>query len=548
MSEDQLSGIELDRKRILDAKAKGTGPMLGTFIKMSGPGWLQGAITLGGGSLAGSLYLGVLAGYNLMWLQMVAMILGIVMLSAISYVTLSTGERPFRQINRHLNPVLGWSWVIAVLMANIVWCLPQFALGTAAVTQNLMPGLEGDSGKWITCISLLAIAVAVIWAYDSGAKGIRIFELVLKILVGFIVLSFFGVVIKLAGAGALDWGQIFKGFIPNPGMFSSTTAVLAEHINASSLPDFWNGKVIKDQRDVMITGVATAVGINMTFLLPYSMLKKKWDKDFRTLGIFDLSIGLFVPFILATSCVVIAAASQFHGKFDQELIEKGGGAYQKNLDAFIAAKAVADGVEASAVTPTQKDKELAAMLVKRDAFSLAKALKPLTGDAVANYVFGFGVLAMALSTIIILMLISGFTFCEILDKEPTGWPHRIGCFIAGIGVIGPFVWTGEAKFWLAVPTSTFGMMLLPIAYITFFLMMNSKKILGDDLPQGASKIKWNVLMLIAVAFATYGAAYAIWSKRMLMFGIEVRWIAIGIYLVLLALGVYHHAKRKNAQA
>lgn len=188
------------------------------------------------------------------------------------------------------------------------------------------------------------------------------------------------------------------------------------------------------------------------------------------------------------------------------------------------------------------------MLVKRDAFSLAKALKPLTGDAVANYVFGFGVLAMALSTIIILMLISGFTFCEILDKEPTGWPHRIGCFIAGIGVIGPFVWTGEAKFWLAVPTSTFGMMLLPIAYITFFLMMNSKKILGDDLPQGASKIKWNVLMLIAVAFATYGAAYAIWSKRMLMFGIEVRWIAIGIYLVLLALGVYHHAKRKNAQA
>ena len=30
---------------------------ISTYPKLSGPGWLQGAITLGGGSLAGSLYL-----------------------------------------------------------------------------------------------------------------------------------------------------------------------------------------------------------------------------------------------------------------------------------------------------------------------------------------------------------------------------------------------------------------------------------------------------------------------------------------------------------
>ncbi len=32
--------------------------------QLSGPGWLQGAITLGGGSLAGALYLGVIMGYE----------------------------------------------------------------------------------------------------------------------------------------------------------------------------------------------------------------------------------------------------------------------------------------------------------------------------------------------------------------------------------------------------------------------------------------------------------------------------------------------------
>ena len=85
---------ERELKLINEAKEKGTGAVLATFIKLSGPGWLQGAITLGGGSLAGALYLGVIMGYHMMWLQPVAMILGVIMLSAISYVTLSTEERP----------------------------------------------------------------------------------------------------------------------------------------------------------------------------------------------------------------------------------------------------------------------------------------------------------------------------------------------------------------------------------------------------------------------------------------------------------------------
>ena len=76
---------------IVDAQAKGAGATLGTYIKLSGPGWLQSAITLGGGSLAGSLFLGILGGTSMLWLQLVAIIMGVIMLSAISYITLSTG-------------------------------------------------------------------------------------------------------------------------------------------------------------------------------------------------------------------------------------------------------------------------------------------------------------------------------------------------------------------------------------------------------------------------------------------------------------------------
>ncbi|MHC4298086.1 MAG: hypothetical protein ACYS7Y_12365, partial [Planctomycetota bacterium] len=92
--------IERDRQMILDAQKRGRGALVKVFVRLSGPGWLQSAITIGGGSLSNSLYLGVLVGFSCMWVQPLAMILGVVMLGAIAYVTLSSGEPPLRAINK----------------------------------------------------------------------------------------------------------------------------------------------------------------------------------------------------------------------------------------------------------------------------------------------------------------------------------------------------------------------------------------------------------------------------------------------------------------
>jgi len=110
---EENSKVEADRQLLRDAQANGPLPTLGVFVRLSGPGWLQSAITLGGGSLAGALFLGVLGGYDLLWLQLVAILMGVVMLSAIGYVTLSTGKKPFRLINQHINPALGWGWQLS---------------------------------------------------------------------------------------------------------------------------------------------------------------------------------------------------------------------------------------------------------------------------------------------------------------------------------------------------------------------------------------------------------------------------------------------------
>ena len=167
---------------LLEARGKGGLALVLAYFKLSGPGWLQSALTLGGGSLSSSLYLGVLAGTSLLWLQPVAMVLGIVMLSAIGYVTTSTGASPFQAVNRQVNPVLGWGWALASLLASLVWSMPQYSLATAVVQQNLLPGVvEGWPGKVGVVLLILGVSTAVTWSYGRDRMGVKFYEVILKI-------------------------------------------------------------------------------------------------------------------------------------------------------------------------------------------------------------------------------------------------------------------------------------------------------------------------------------------------------------------------------
>jgi len=555
---NEIPAAERERQLILDAKQRGTIPTFMTYVRLSGPGWLQGAITLGGGSLAGALYLGVVMGYDMMWLQPIAMVLGVIMLSAISYVTLSTGQRPFAAIKEHISPLLAWGWLIATIMANIVWCLPQFALGTAAVQQNLAPGLNTDSGKYIVAISILVVAMIVVWFYNSGSWGIKLFEIILKIMVGIVVLSFFGVVVAMTMHGALDWGRILKGFIPNVSYLFNPVPSMVENISGSEFSDWWATTIANTQKDKIITAFATAVGINMTFLLPYSMLRKGWGTDHRGLAICDLSIGLIVPFVLATGCVVIAAASQFHGRHEDvfAMLESGKGKevgeYYKILDKRLAHELGAEKfgqLDEASLTTARKalpevDRRVAAMLAGRDNLALAKTLEPLVGPQIAQKLFGIGVLGMALSTIIILMLINGFAFCEMIGVPAEGNWHRVGSLIPAVGVVGPFVWSKAAPA-LATPTSVIGGAMLPIAYLSFLLLMNSRKLLGDAMPTGGRRLRWNLLMGFATLVAAFGSIWGMMDKK-LPGGFPIGRVALVGLAILLVLGVLSFLKKNKS--
>ena len=197
----------------------------------------------------------------------------------------------------------------------------------------------------------------------------------------------------------------------------------------------------------------------------------------------------------------------------------------------------------------EADRLLASTLIERDAFALADTLGGLGGSGVAQIIFGIGVVGMAVSSIIILMLINGFALCEMTGRPSRGRLYRIGALLPAItGAIGAlFLWSGRSKFYLAVPTSRFGMVLLPIAYIAFFCLMNHRGLMGKSLPGGGVRIVWNVLMSIGILLALSGAALSIWNDKTVIpeTTIMVKHLAMGLAGFLLLASVSIHFLRRR---
>jgi len=500
---------------------------LGIYGRMSGPGWVQAAVTLGGGSLVGALYLGVIGGYEFLWLQPLAMLCGIIMLAAISYVTLSCEERPFRVMKKKVSPTLAWGWLIATVIADTVFCAAQFSLGRGAIEGNLginfVAQVGADMAPYIITGSLFIIAMALICISQKNAKASAFIDNILKVLVGIIVIAFMAVVVVLISNGAVQWSQILSGYIPDfTALFRPTdqiaTAIAATGDNAS----YWTEYVTGEQRTKIIAAFGTAVGINMTFLLPYSLKKKGWAKPHRELSRYDLMLGLFIPFILGASALVIASAASFHAQSDDVLSLDGKplagkeAPYYKVLDSSISKQVAGfkdlgdtEKLALRESTPLA-ERQLAAMLSNRDAKSLAKSLEPFLGKN-SQTIFGIGILAMAVSTLLVHMMMNGYAISEAFNKVGNAKYFIIGASMPAIaGFFSPYLWSGGAKAAMAIPASVIATTLLPIAYLGFLLLMNSRSALGDQLPKRRGLI--NALMLTSAGIATFASVWALNSK------------------------------------
>ncbi len=409
-----------------------------SYLRLIGPGYLQSAMTLGSGTAASCLFAGAAFGYELLWVAPLGMLLGVLAMAVISHQTLSTGQRTLPAMARHASPWLAWAFAGASVLASIVWHFPQYSLGCGALVD--VAAVLG----WQVLHPGLASAFVLVWAivlsslYGGGSRFVRVYERVLKYVVWGIVQCLLWVVVRTP----TDWGAVLRGFVPHlPAPRGDIRAI-----------------------DLVVSGLAAAVGINMLLLYPYSLLRRGWGREHRELARFDLLVGMFVPYVLATGLMVVAAANTLHAS-----------------GALVAQK--------SAIG------------------ELGRVLGDVIGPVSGRVIFDVGMLAMALSTITLHMVVCGFVAAEWF-----GWPvgsrkHRLSMLLPIPGALAPFVWA-EYAVWLAVPTTIVCGAMLPIAYLGFLLLQRSDAYLGADRPRGlrgalASGVLVVAMLVVVAALVAY---------------------------------------------
>jgi Mn2+/Fe2+ NRAMP family transporter len=427
------------------------------YTVLSGPGWLQGAMTLGGGSAVTSLTIGALFGYEFLWVQPVAMIIGCIMLFALSHQTLHSQQAPFDAMKKHVNKGLAWAWAIAAFASSIIWGFAHYPLSAGMIEEIILVstgfGIEAEN-ETPRNLYLLLLAIIVwagcgftAWKYGEQVgennqkhNAVTFFETGIKVLSALIIIAFAWVVISASINGKIDWGLVLAGYIP------------------SSLPSTPQGVT------TMMAALGSAVGINMTFIYGYTLLHKKWTPAHAELSRYDIGLGLVLPYIVVTSLISIAAAGAFFGS-----------------DLSIQGK----------LSPAMAGKMF--MSVGLD-------------EVTSRLIFAFGILGMAVGSLVMHMLCCGSAASAMFGFKEGSFKYKLALLAPTPAVLGVFVWSTMGAY-VVLPTSAICGFLLPIAYIGWLLLNNNKAYLGDARPDGNKRYLFNLAMLICIVTVLSSVAY-----------------------------------------
>ncbi len=420
------------------------------YLKLSGPGWLQGAMTLGGGSAITSLTLGAVYGYELLWVQPISMLIGCIMLFALSHQTLSTQEQPYRAFRKHVHPSLAWLWAVSALLSSIIWGFSHYPL-SAGMFEELISvatgfdmktdgGLAREMYLFGLAVIVWALCATTAWHYGRGGRTVFLFENAVKILSCMIVVCFAWVVLESSLKGQVDWSAVWRGYIP------------------SNLPSDSEGLM------TVMAALGTAVGINMTFVYGYTLLNRQWGRAHRELARYDIVLGLVLPYLLVTGLMSIAAAGVLHG---------GEASVSGRLNPETATRLFAEaGIS-----------ELASRLI-----------------------FSLGILGMAVGSLVMHMLCCGSAAAELFGWEHHSRKYQLALLLPTPAVLGVFLWSSMGPY-VILPTSAICGFLLPVAYLGWFWLNNSEAYLGADMPRGRKRVAFNIAMLLCIATVLASVIY-----------------------------------------
>ena len=449
------------------------------YIKRTGPGLLQSAMTLGAGSATASVVAGASFGYKLLWVQPLAMFFGVMMLAALSNVVLTRGERPYKSFGKEIWKPLVFLWALGTILSSVIWHFPQYALIAgagrdlfAAFGAQLAIPEGGQVPSWIQGISdaltplgfkvntsintlgyiislglgafILAMNIIVVFNYGKGSKGVKLYERFLRTMIALVI--FFFLLVCVLNIKRVDWLELLKGFTGYYG-FPKT-----------------NG-VVEPNTIMQVLGMlGAAVGINMTFLYPYSLLAKGWGEEHKKLARWDLGMTMFVPFTIVTSLIIVAMTVT--------------GVYTG-----------ADSVQ-TGLTPLG-------------------AAAAFQGIPYGNVIFCLGLIGMCGGAVSVHMVACGFTMCEMLGLDMTQKRFRLFALTPCIGFLGVVI---SLPMWFPIVASAVCFTMLPIAYFIFMYLNNKRSYIGDAVGKGWKRVVFNIILGLALIFACIGSAKSIKSN------------------------------------
>ncbi len=522
------------------------------FLAMSrieGPGWWIGAASLSGGSLVGSIALGSGMGTGGLWVQCIAMLLGLFTLCAISQITLHSQQSLFAILKNEWNPSLALWLAACSIITSFAWCMPQFRLGAEITGSLLVPFLDNKGGKVLVALLMLVLCMTYSLIYEKRGSRSKFFHWSIKSMVlGIIVGSTFSLLAVFSQSN-LPAMQILEGFIPTAKLFQDPACVFIPLLEQTgAMQSFWENIIVQKQQDLVLICLSSTLGVNLMFALPLLLLGRGWRRSHGPFAKFNLFTTAFLPFAMVSVCATLLSAIAFADGFTlpanhlndaprsiEEIDPEAHSLLVLRLKEEIGSNAFEE------MPPFQQEKEI--MSLPREDLAIASLLARSSvenwilrissiGGGYLSYVMGATVLLIALSTIIILMVINGHLICEVMGKPHRGPVFQSGSFVLALASVGPFVWSDQGN-WVSDPSYFISLAILPFALLSVLLILNNRDILGRKIPHGTLGFLLNLGTVFSTLVLGTCATYLVWHHNWGPFPVgQFLIILIGILLLI----------------
>ncbi len=382
---------------------------------------MDAALTLGAGTLTAAMLSGATFGYKTVWLLWLSMGLGLFMMAAMARFT-ALGKGAVALQNQHHGWLIGslMTALVGTAAVAVVFNYGQYSLGTHLI-ESLAARLGFHFPRQVNWVLYLVVTSWLTLSYGRGGKrGIRFVETFMKASIA-VMLVAFGACLYVTG---VDWSAALRGAV------------------VPWLPPGGPGI------DLFVASSAAAIGVMDWFLFNQAGLARGWGKEHEPLARFDMTVGLFLPFVIVNFLVMAV--------FAETLFEAG----------------------------TRPE----------TAAELATALEPVLGSSWAPILFYVGFLAVPISTTVGMSIAGAMAIHEAFGWEhrTDRWRWRIAALLPQIGFLA--VWYPR-PVWLVIAIGAFLSLTDNIVAWSFYLLLNDDNAVGE----GRSRSRWwNVGLMLQV--------------------------------------------------